>query len=705
MRCVPMVLGCLVLAGAAFPVTGAGGGLRGSLGGVVVDGYEDEEGRTYLLVGTGWEMGGTADTVRITLPKKLAAEAMLEGGPQGWALIREGRNIVVSGPTRPLPVHLRIGLGGADPPKRVKIFVESGGRSIIEDTSRKVGSRAPRPVTTAGDGLLEFPPEVFPGEELVLTPLDPALTPPGGTWTIAGRPVREVLQPYRVALHLPGDLELGAPITLGYLDPWGIPVVDAPDVSGVDVVPPPPLAPPFSPEITGASEFAFPGSRFCVCGVFPSEEAWNGLRLDGIPLGTPLTASNTVAMFVLPEEAGAGLHRVTGDPEAGFEPDEGAKVTTLVVSGTIDQETLFRGESTPMRLEVAGTGEPIALRLVNETPSIVQLEGGVRQVVTTSGGTPNALELNVRGIRRGNFNITWELDAPQCPCDTAPSSGPADTGASGEGGGTRVRPTPTPGTEETRPRPTATPTPPVEIADGGEGDDPRDSEPEEPDYCGPDITAAYITAFHRAFRRLEALSDDEKGAWDGMAFLYRNGINIDMRVRPARRPGDEDKVISQSDYFCPRGVCAGNNPIGQKTFMLGGYCLSEHMGNDIMFGFVGAMLDVPFDELTLIAHGHQVISYGGLEPNASRAAYRLGWNVAAHLRKGRELSPAMMGRFVERSFVVLWGGRTVPLLEVMRSEEAWIEQCIPCPATAPGQLSRDFTSSNWSLEDSGVDRP
>ena len=74
-----------------------------------------------------------------------------------------------------------------------------------------------------------------------------------------------------------------------------------------------------------------------------------------------------------------------------------------------------------MRLWIEGTDRTLGLRLQNETPGIIDLEGGVDQVAYTSGGSENSLERHVRGLQVGPFNIHWELDEESCPCLGAPS--------------------------------------------------------------------------------------------------------------------------------------------------------------------------------------------------------------------------------------------------------------------------------------------
>lgn len=57
---------------------------------------------------------------------------------------------------------------------------------------------------------------------------------------------------------------------------------------------------------------------------------------------------------------------------------------------------------------------PVQLTVANQTPEVIALEGGALQLVTTSGGADNVTTRQVRGVMRGNFNITYSLNQPAC---------------------------------------------------------------------------------------------------------------------------------------------------------------------------------------------------------------------------------------------------------------------------------------------------
>ncbi len=170
------------------------------------------------------------------------------------------------------------------------------------------------------------------------------------------------------------------------------------------------------PVILYGTEMAFAGRQACVCGFFPNPSHWSGLMLDGEPVRVTSATSSAVS-FELPSGALSGAHQVTGNPTAGFSKEDLWRIIALELSGSLDQEELFSGGSTIMRLEITGTDEPLALRLRNTTPSVITLDGGDDQVATSSGSQPNTVTRTVGAKGRGSFNIEWSLDTEPCPCE------------------------------------------------------------------------------------------------------------------------------------------------------------------------------------------------------------------------------------------------------------------------------------------------
>ena len=67
-----------------------------------------------------------------------------------------------------------------------------------------------------------------------------------------------------------------------------------------------------------------------------------------------------------------------------------------------------------MRLQVLGTDKPVPLGILDRTPAIISISGGVKQSVSTPGGATNAVTRDVKGIQRGNFTIVYSVNADGC---------------------------------------------------------------------------------------------------------------------------------------------------------------------------------------------------------------------------------------------------------------------------------------------------
>jgi hypothetical protein len=188
-----------------------------------------------------------------------------------------------------------------------------------------------------------------------------------------------------------------------YTDPWGELIVDAPFNVQVGPAPEPQV------RLTGASAMAFAGQAACVSGSFPTLSDAYGLMFDGMTELPVWGASQTAVMVGIPEAATPGPHSIsTRDGSSSV------TVGVLTVEASLDQNRLWRGQSTTLRLRVLGTDRQFPIRLLNRTPQVVTVDGGVQQTLTTSGGAENAVTRNVNGIRRGDFTITYVVSAQDC---------------------------------------------------------------------------------------------------------------------------------------------------------------------------------------------------------------------------------------------------------------------------------------------------
>lgn len=184
------------------------------------------------------------------------------------------------------------------------------------------------------------------------------------------------------------------------------------------------------PVIEGAQRYVFVDQTACVCGNFPDEASRGGILLGGVPVGEPSTASGSMVEFHVPAGVPPGPHAITGSASAGFEPVDGPQIAVLALEGSIDLELLHSGQSTPMHIRIVGTEDRLELRLTNSTPEIISIEGGDEGLVWTSGGADNTVERTVRGLRPGDFNITYEVANDACPCAPGAAAGATGDGSS-----------------------------------------------------------------------------------------------------------------------------------------------------------------------------------------------------------------------------------------------------------------------------------
>lgn len=375
------------------------------------------------------------EAVELEVGRQAARQASAVELPPGWhAQVERGGRLVASGPPTTGPFLVGFDLGDAEPPAEIGYSATAGGRTVV----RREGYAPPTlpPATTAGSlsGVVLLPPVVAPGETVQAVVRDPAQAPPGGTWSIGGTVIgpeeADAGEDGEMTVRLPDDLQPGDRLAVRYVDAFGRVLLDVAAAPGVSVVPA--LSGPAGasgPAVTGGSRHAGAGGEACVCGSFPGPRAWDGLRLEGEPLGEEVAASQRAVSFAVPADLAPGPYTVTGDPAAGFTEEDRWTLRVVTVGAELNQQQLLSGGSTALHLRVHGTDEPLTLRLVNRTPQIVRLEGGDEQQVTTSGGQINRAQRTLTALTRGAFDVGWELVGEPCPC--------SEEGAGG-GGGARL---------------------------------------------------------------------------------------------------------------------------------------------------------------------------------------------------------------------------------------------------------------------------
>jgi hypothetical protein len=261
--------------------------------------------------------------------------------------------------------------------------------------------------------LLELPGVVSPGEVIEASVVDPARTPPGGRWTVAGVEAQE--RDGRVSVRLPETLATGQPIPVQYHDPAG--ALEAHARAAVEIRPSPRARP--QPALASASAHVVPGGEACVCGFLPPA-SWDALRLAGQPLQRT-SASSREVRFRVPAGLTAGAHLLGGEARAGFRADR-LVMRVVRLSGRTAKAELRRGQQTSVEIDVEGTEEPLPVWLDNVNPGVVSLDGASGPVSPTSGGPENRLVRTLHGRRRGDFLLHYRLELPSaCACAEDPS--------------------------------------------------------------------------------------------------------------------------------------------------------------------------------------------------------------------------------------------------------------------------------------------
>jgi hypothetical protein len=212
---------------------------------------------------------------------------------------------------------------------------------------------------------------------------------------------------YRFETRLPRfDVAMTTRLGFSYDDEWGDTIVDA-EASRTRIQPPGAACPA---NISGGAPMVFADQTLCLSGCFPQPSG--PFTLNGMQMLHAYAGSPTSVQIHMPGDLMAG----PGSIEMGGAPTP-FRFRILAVLGSIDQNLLWKGESTTMRLEILGTPEPLPIEIVNWAPGVIDLEGGVRQVVSSSGGSSNALQRGVRGIQKGNFTISYRLQREPCGFD------------------------------------------------------------------------------------------------------------------------------------------------------------------------------------------------------------------------------------------------------------------------------------------------
>lgn len=259
------------------------------------------------------------------------------------------------------------------------------------------------------EGLVRLPPLVSAGETIEFEPLNPAKTPPGGRWIVAGVEASSVSGSEdglpRLRIQLPVDLDPMGPVEVVFLDAQGKRLVAASGLEQVRIVPPFPA--PSAPRLSRCGTRWVQDGVACVCGWFPGESA-RGILVDGRPAAPVVSRSQRS----LCSRVGLGPHRLSGSIAAGFDPArDNDRIDAVQIRRFPPFLSLRPLQSAAITWMVLGTKEPVRLRLRNTAPDLATLQGGTTQTVATSGGLRNGASRNVTWLAgSGPFRIEAEVE-------------------------------------------------------------------------------------------------------------------------------------------------------------------------------------------------------------------------------------------------------------------------------------------------------
>jgi hypothetical protein len=172
---------------------------------------------------------------------------------------------------------------------------------------------------------------------------------------------------------------------------------------------PGPLNGPFTAASIGQS-----GRPFVIVGPFDGD-AGSTLVRAGDAVVRPLAESPRQTVVEVPVEMiGMSLMSVSEPVASSGQPATGdVSFRALRIDLSAPKTSLLKGEKTELHVQVSGLDgitQPVPVRLVNESPSVVKLEGGETQTIVidpgrTSGAGVFSADRTVTGSRRGGFAI------------------------------------------------------------------------------------------------------------------------------------------------------------------------------------------------------------------------------------------------------------------------------------------------------------
>jgi len=377
--------------------------------------------RDLLTLVPGVVSGQPVDTVKYDFEPRGSRDLVPAYGQPGWEW-GSGRNrFTYSGPPLGQPGWIGAGFRqpiGQPPVRRVIVILIARKKVLSQQTVPVMPLNPPIRLSDPMGGI-RLPYQISPGDHLEFKPLDWHYTPGGGTWKIGSLTPKwngSFRNPiYSLDFPLDWGRDESWPLGVSYTDPWGETLIDGP-ATDVRLRGSEPREMGVRPAITGCTPALLAGNPFCVCGNFPPGST-SDLMLNGRPVDSYLVSSTgSMLNLFLPQEFPAGPITLEAARSSSFDIADTARGVMLHVGAEIDRNLLKVGGHATLTLAVAGTEDPIELRLENTTPNIVSLERGNDQKVLTSGGSRNQATREVSARSPGDFGLRYSLTLDPCPC-------------------------------------------------------------------------------------------------------------------------------------------------------------------------------------------------------------------------------------------------------------------------------------------------
>ncbi len=241
-----------------------------------------------------------------------------------------------------------------------------------------------------------LPHKLVAGERATLAVLD-------ATGRLTKGAVVEFTGGERVTTDATGRAAFTAPATPGVL----LARLPGPDVSASTTVIAPPAILPDGVQVYDYPHVISLSDRFAVDGAgFRGEADANRALLGDQP--TLVLAASPVALVLLP-----GPRAVEGPTqltiEVGGRSPGPVPVTLVSLELSATKKQLAPAEKGKLAVRVHGSDQRLVIEARNLTPDVIGLPRGNVQRVTSSGGANNTAEIEMQGVRAGDFSLSVRL--------------------------------------------------------------------------------------------------------------------------------------------------------------------------------------------------------------------------------------------------------------------------------------------------------